>query len=285
MPPKLIIDSMVNQWLNNVPALFKTDPFLCTQRPGTGLLTQKYIETMPEPFWGSTKNNLAVIIDMNPGFTDESNKGGYPPDNDVLSRENMGPRLTAAGGYSAYADAFPQLCPNPLHNASSDWWLKRMKWLDKMVKMKTGFTNNYTCGYPDLKPFALEIVPWHSARWSEAKLTSSQSTWMNDVIIPLAYDALQGSKLHFILMLGNSRQSRSILQQVGFVQQRIWNSKMEKLPKYWPSNGKGNPTSQEFIIWEHKELGIKILNMTANNAKPPRSDFDIVFQKEIFPLL
>ena len=276
---------MVLQWLNNNPKLFKTDPFLCTQHQGKGLLTPKYIDTMPEPFWGSTKENLAVIIDMNPGFTDVPNKGGYPPDNVVLSRKNMGPLLTASGGYSAYADAFPQLCPSPHHKASSDWWLKRTKWLDKIVKMKTGFTNTYTYGFPDLKPFALEIVPWHSKKWSEVNLTDSQSDWMNNVIIPLAYDALRGSKLNFILMLGNNRQTKSILNQVGFVQQRIWNSKMKGLPGYWPLNGNGKPTSHEFIIWEHKTLGIKILNMTANNAKPPRSDFDPVFINDIFPLL
>lgn len=288
MSPKNIIDRTIEDWLKRNPSLIATDPFLSTQKPGLGLLTPKYFDTMPEPFWGSTKNNLAVIIHLNPGFTDAPNKHGYPADNVVLSRTNMAPFL--ASGYSAYADRFPQLCPSPLHQASSDWWLSKMKWLDSIVFLRNGYRNTYTHSsidnkdYPNLRPFALEIVPWHSNNWSQAKYSAGQISWMQNVVIPLAVAALKGSRLDFILMLGNNAQLCSVLKYMGFVKLNSWDDSKTPLSPYWPQKN-GVPTHQNFIVWDHPQYGVKLLNMIANCSKPPRSDFNPFLKNVVFPTI
>ena len=163
-----------------------------------------------------------------------------------------------------------------------------MKWLDKIVAMRNGFSNTYTYSnvdkkfYPNLKPFALEIVPWHSNNWSQARYSANQISWMQNVVIPLAVDAVKGSKLDFILMLGNNAQLCSVLQYMGFVKQNSWDDAMKSLSPLWPRKN-GKPTHQYFIVWEHKQYGVKLLNMIANCSKPPRADFDPFLKNVVFP--
>ena len=92
-------DNLINNWMSPITnrSLLSSDPFLSNSPVLSG---SPYYDAMPEPFLGDPDNNLAVIVDLNPGFTDVNNKYGVPPDNIVLSNSVMTPILSSKGAYS-----------------------------------------------------------------------------------------------------------------------------------------------------------------------------------------
>lgn len=91
-------DNLVDDWFNYKTNIVK-DPFLSQSKKGKNLLTPKYFNCMPEPYYGNPDNNLIVTINLNPGFSD-----GDPVN---LSRDNM--KTIISGEYSVYAKSFPYI--------------------------------------------------------------------------------------------------------------------------------------------------------------------------------
>ena len=54
-------------------SLLSSDPFLSISSVLSGT---PYYDVMPEPFLGNPEDNLAVIVDLNPGYTGFPNKHG-----------------------------------------------------------------------------------------------------------------------------------------------------------------------------------------------------------------
>ena len=281
-------DNLINNWMSPITnrSLLSSDPFLSNSPVLSG---SPYYDAMPEPFLGDPDNNLAVIVDLNPGFTDANNKYGVPPDNIVLSNSVMTPILSSKGGYSQYAIPFPHLCPNPHHIAAAGWWRIREKWLSKIARMN-GYVNTYSrCqdGFdiPDCKPFAIELCPWHSKKWEDSGIkqyTPNQINWINNQVLKTAEEAVKGSKVKFIIGLGNSVGKAA--KQLGFVVQKMWKSQNDcSHSGCWPVKDNGKEIAKTFVYL--KKDDIRLLNISAMYQVPPAAHFDNLLSKEIIPYI
>lgn len=275
-----LVDSWISSGtnINLKNELISSDPFLSTQLPGNGLLTPDYFDAMPEPYWGNIDNNLVIYLDLNPGYTDSSNKKGYPADNVVLSRSQMQPYI--CGRYSEYALSFPHLDPFPHHRAGADWWQSRMTWLNKVAEM-CGFVNSKSNETWECKPFALELCPWHSKKWSDAGISVfsiEQKRWIEDNVFSMAQDAIKGSKLDF--MIGIGKPVFDAATQLGFKEIKRWSSKKDIAS--WPVNASGKDVNKVFsYLKKDNEDGssIKLLAILKSMyQRTPSSRFDNVLR-------
>lgn len=149
-------DTLIKDWLKNdfdKTSTYQNDPFLSEQKkPNRGLLKPEYIELMPEPFFGDPDNNLAVILNLNPGYGLDDKKS--------IGKSKVKNKLCQ--GYSAFAKNNPYLSNCNFHPNAYNWWKKRYDWLKTLL----GYNED------DRKPFTLEFCPWHSSNWSEARINT-----------------------------------------------------------------------------------------------------------------
>lgn len=180
---KLIVDWMSSDFQNT--DTYKNDPFLSIQKkPDGGLLKPEYIELMPEPFFGDPENNLAVILNLNPGYG--------PENKNYIAKDKV--RTVLNNGYSNFAKTNPYLTNHGFHPDAYNWWQKRLCWLQELVDYKAGKL-----------PFVMELCPWHSHKWGDAKInhfSQDQKGYIEkNVLLPAAYAAKQ-SELGFIISIG-----------------------------------------------------------------------------------
>jgi len=281
-------DILINKWMDPATnrSLLSSDPFLSRSSVLSGT---PYYDVMPEPFLGNPEDNLAVIVDLNPGYTGSPNKYGVPADNIVLSKSVMAPILAPFGGYSRYAIPFPHLGPRPHHVAGAAWWRIREKWLSRIARMN-GYDNTYSpsaegLDIPNCKPFAIELCPWHSKRWNEAGInqyTPNHITWINNQVLKIAEVAVKGSKVKFIIGLGADVGKAA--KQLGFVVQKTWKSQIDCInSNIWPINSNNGKEIEKTFVYYKKQDSIKLLNISAMYQRPPSSNFDTLLCQEIIP--
>lgn len=145
------------------PATYNTVPFLEVQKKGKGLLKEKYLDLMPEPFWGDPDNCLAAIINLNPGFGDD--------DKDYIGKKATSKCHLFSSGFLEFAKANPYFTHAWFHPAATSWWAKRLSWLHKVLECQGSWR----------LPFMTELCPWHSAKWGEAKIDFS--TYKPDYVL------------------------------------------------------------------------------------------------------
>ena len=167
-------DELVQDWIDNKANLIEEDPFL----HNSAILSGKpYFDIMPEPFLGNPDKCSIVMINLNPGFTEG--------DDETLSRKNTTKRFASGNpkGYSDFAKPFPYLSNPSIHPAGAGWWEGRKEYLDRLVRAYTGKDTTRF-------PFAMELCPWHSNKWEEAKVKMSSVVYERMIqrsIIPALY--------------------------------------------------------------------------------------------------
>lgn len=108
-------DKLVADWLSSnfqSTDTYNNDFFLTRN---SKLKDPNYLDLMPELFFGDPDNNLAVMLNLNPGFG-ETNK-------DCIGKEVVLGRLSK--GYSTFAKTFPYLSDPTFHPDATDWWGRR----------------------------------------------------------------------------------------------------------------------------------------------------------------
>ncbi len=216
-------DDMVEKWLNAYKAYMdngsdeKEFDDLEEWKMFSENIPTLEIKGMPEPYFGDPEKCSAVIININPGQTIDTN------DVEVLHPGNIMKHYgIQAGGktkYSEIAKAFPYLNPeycndkdykalvlsmkkNGLKQDSAGWWQSRNKWINNIL--------SYSHIKSDLKPFAIEMCPWHSYEWDNNK--NNKCFWENKelrdhikkYVIEPACKAVKNSQLKFGLIIGKA---------------------------------------------------------------------------------
>ncbi len=141
---------------------------------------------LPEPYLGDPENNLAVIININPGEAVL----------DYLIQTVFSTHLT--GTYSGYAIPFPYLCGKGCPAGQKWWQSKRLPWIKRMAIL-SGATEPETT---DVYPFALEMCPWHSREWEDMQLTDDVKEYIINRVLEPAVEAVKHSKTRVVLVVG-----------------------------------------------------------------------------------
>lgn len=162
-----------------------------------------YFKVMPEPFLGDPDHCSIVMINLNPGYT--------IGDEIVLSSTYSS--VVCYKGYSEYAKPFPHLDARPHHVAGAKWWNQRKAYLDNLVTLYNG---PLTASDKDRKPFAIELCPWHSHNWGEAKvrITGSIYNYVEQWTLAPALYAINHSLVDFAVVIGAA--AIPVLEKNGF---------------------------------------------------------------------
>ncbi len=189
--------------------------------------TLQFDDAFPEPYYGDPYDSLAVIININPGGA-------------VVSA----PPLT--GKYSSYAQGFPYLNGGGCIEGQK-WWVSRREWMQRLVKIYNGTTAS------SKMPFALEICPWHSARWKGMKLTADVQTYIRNRVLSPALEAIKHSQLGFGLCV--SKTVYNFLRRCGakvVVDETVWTP---STIASWPTNSNGAKVKRRYSLLSYEWEG------------------------------
>ena len=263
---KLIVDWMSSDFQNT--DTYKNDPFLSIQKkPDGGLLKPEYIELMPEPFFGDPENNLAVILNLNPG---------YGPDNKKhIGKNEVKDKLSQ--GYSTFAKTNPYLTQpdvnqKPFHPEAHKWWAKRYNWLKSIL----GYDKD------DRKPFTLEFCPWHSNNWSDAGINIDdfinihQDYIRDSILLPAAY-AINNNRSVSPCIISIGKTYTKLYKSLGFTIEKTW-QRPEIVKGVWPG--------KEVFFEYYKKIEInnqtiKALAIWLNGSNKTPSEEFIDIEKDI----
>ena len=216
-------DSIINQWISNNNALLNNDPFLNKQKPKKGLLKKKYFDTMPEPFWGDPDHCSIVMINLNPAYKEGHDK--------LFSREKT--QTLCPNGYSDFAKSFPILNEDSYNPEGKEWWEGRKKYLDQLVQ---DYPNKEKISDNNLRPFAIEVCPWQSSTWADAKVKMEDGDLkkhINEYVIEPALYAIDHSQVDFAVAIG--KPILDALLECGFRVMKSWGPNTDD-PKYLADN-------------------------------------------------
>lgn len=261
-------DRIVSDWMN--PGFLnsqtcKNDPFLSIQKSNRGLLQQKYLDLMPELFWGDPDDNVAVMLNLNPGFgTKDVNHIGKKKVSNILKN-----------GYSSFAKTSPYFTDPHFHPDATNWWEKRYAWLTSLFGNHAKY------------PFVLELCPWHSHNWSEAgisQFTQDQISFIDRFVLDPAYKAVQNSISGLVISVG--KKYTEIYPQLGFHLEKEWGPEMS-IPG-WPLSNKTKKEKNVHFLYYSKTIqtdsGAKIIKVLSiwlwGSNKTPCSEF-LPIEKDI----
>ena len=191
-------DTVIREWAETgeIPA---SEAFWFSEQGHLGL----HPKLMPEPYWGDIDSSSVVLVNMNP-----AGAGSESP-SDISHRANRDNPSTLcglmSGDYGAVARSFPLLGGLPFGYAGSDWWLRRVQWLDQL-----GIRSRR-------RPFAIELCAWHSPKWKGARYSHRKPLaihrYIRDIFGPALRRALRGSDEHLVMCVG-SEFARSVFPLV-----------------------------------------------------------------------
>lgn len=208
-------DELVQDWIDNKANLIEEDPFL----KNSAILSGKpYFDIMPEPFLGNPDNCSIVMINLNPGYT--------IGDDVKLSRQKTSKRFADNNlkGYSDFAKPFPYLSNPSIHPAGAGWWEGRKEYLDRLVRAYTGKDTTRF-------PFAMELCPWHSNKWEEAKVKIEGTVYdrmIQRALIPAMY-AVGKSEAKIAVVVGKA--AIPVIKDAGFTLIQSWGPEKRVLGK------------------------------------------------------
>ena len=212
-------DSIINQWISNNNALLNNDPFLNKQKPKKGLLKKKYFDTMPEPFWGDPDHCSIVMINLNPAYKEGHDK--------LFSREKT--QTLCPNGYSAFAKSFPILNEDSYNEDGKGWWEGRKKYLDQLIE---DYPKKKQLAINNLRPFAIEVCPWQSSTWADAKVKMEDEDLKKHIskyVIEPALYAINHSMVDFAIAIG--ADILKVLLNNGFELEMSWGPSVDVVGK------------------------------------------------------
>lgn len=163
---------------------------------------------IPGPYLGNPDNASVVILNYNPGGSDEWDSmkchNCLRCDRNYYSIINYVDRH----GYYNFAKDFPYLNVNVNDelkrslDGGKQWWMKKIKWIDNLINAfsQEDESNIDESSNPEQKsnknikyPFAMEVCGWHSKKWSSNVLkklyknTDLGNHIYETVILPMLY--------------------------------------------------------------------------------------------------
>ena len=223
-------------------------------------------ELMPEPYWGDIDNNSVVFINFNPAGAEYVNADDS---SHIIHKDN--PKEVCgwlSPEYSKVAKTFPLLDKKtPVVYEGADWWKERVKWLSQ-----------FGIEEPDLRPFAIELCPWHSKKWIGGKYRSKTNcfpeinAYIKEYFGPWFQRAMKGSKYHLALCIGK--------EFAEYVIPTIWPTCRYQIIKedFIPVDG----NARKFWIFKIKNLGHIICTSARGSNKIPSSETFEEWEKETF---
>ena len=230
-------DELVKKWLsddrNNH---IENNPYFIaernTARNKSVELSRERLE-IPEPYFGDPNKCSAVIINLNPGTSgDVGKRGGY--------YRKLADELTNTK-YSDFAKDFP--CLEEKHPGYK-FWSQKNRWIKRLCNLSEE---------DQLKPFAVELCPYHSTKWNGNFIDDNVRKYINDWVLESAKTAVNNAELPFALAIGKTCYNE-LTNNFGFDLKGKWtpDSNMQE----WPRNKKGN-VKRYFALLEKD--GLKIL--------------------------
>ena len=224
---------------------------------------------MPEPFLGNPENCLAVMLNLNPA--DPMEKFCYK---DSYARQII------SDGYSNRAKEFSIFEEG---DGGSKWWGQRIDWLNRISGNRD----------ENLKPFVVEICPWHSKKWGRLDYENRKlvKTIKSNTLEP-AFSAVHNAKIrNCVIAIG--KDYCEVLSELGFEEEVrfmpssgnlevfVNGSKDLKRGTYWsacerwPRNKKQELSNRAFAVFRDGENRILcIWSNKGGSNKPPQEGFD-----------
>lgn len=233
-------DNLVSNWLSSETR----EQIICSdcyfqaekgkKRSDNVKLSNEELE-IPEPYLGDPANCSAVIINLNPGMSrkSEARNAFYKQfANDLRAKK-----------YSEIARTFPHLEPEAI---GYKFWNQKNRWIQRLCQL-----NNETA---ELKPFAVELCPYHSKNWNGDFITKEVRDFINQWVLKPALAAIKQSLLPFALAIGKPCFTE-LKTNFGFEEVKILDPEANIYG--WPSNAKGMNANRYFAILEKD--GLKVL--------------------------
>ena len=256
-------DKLVTDWLS--PNFQSTDTFnndfFLTRN--SKLKDPKYLDLMPELFFGDPDNNLAVMLNLNPGYG-ETNKN-------FIGKSVVTKRLSK--GYSSFAKSFPYLSDPTFHPDAADWWRRRERWLREDVLDEKALDG--------LHPFSIELCPWHSKKWNEALSSGFKDKNFLDFVeknlLPVISYAAKHSTVGAVLSIG--KVYCDLYESLGFECKRKWEPECKI--HNWPHSTKTEkPKKVYFRYYYSEKYKIKAICIWLwGSNKTPSSSFKDIEQQ------
>ncbi len=215
----------IQEWYSSPQECFKNDIHSIYKGKGANELKPGFL---PEPYLGEMENCSAVIINKNPGSPmclQKHKKGRF------ITEDN------AHLNYYEFAKSFPYLTKYIKDGGS--WWQYRQNWIKRLGV------------YSELKPFALEVCPWHSKLFDKSGMDINDEAYLeylNEWVIAPAEYANKLSQLGIILSVGGF--FNDLYEHLGFTKVlEISDETYEEHGLNWHLNKKNNPVKVKFAVW------------------------------------
>ena len=254
-------EKLVADWLSDnfhSTYTYQKDFFLTRSKK---LRVPKYLNLMPELFFGDPYNNLAVMLNLNPGYGKTNKK--------FIGKKVVTKRLSK--GYSTFAKSFPYLSDPSFHPDATDWWCRRERWIKEDILDGKA---------PDgLHPFSIELCPWHSKKWNEALSggfkNGSFLEFVKKNLLPVISYAAEHSTVGAVLSIG--KVYCDLYDSLGFTLKQEWGPSNPN----WPCDPKtGKPKKVYFRYYYSKKYNIKAICIWLwGSNKTPSSSFKDIEQQ------
>ena len=216
---------------------------------------------MPEPFLGNPEGCLAVMLNLNPA--DPMRK--FHKDETYAKRIIDDRYSKRAKEFSIFEEG----------DGGYIWWKKRIDWLNRV----SGKDEN-------LKPFVVEICPWHSTKWGGLDYENKELVKkIEEKTLTPAFYAVQNAKINnCVIAIG--KDYCEVLSRLGFKEEVKFIPSGEKLEvsienvnknwkEQWPRNNKSELTNRAFAVFRKGENRILcIWSNKGGSNKPPQKGFD-----------
>lgn len=238
-------DKLVKEWMNNPLGYCENDVYF---RQGCKLS----MYGMPEPYLGDPFHCSAVIVNINPGRVMKKHNCWCTKEE---SSNFINKYLMSGQSYKDYALKFPYLTL-PEGERGTNWWESRNNWIKNFYSQE------------DLRPFAIELCPWHSDKWKGMKCDNEElKAYIDQYIIKPAGEAIKNSELPFGLGVG--KPIINALEELGF-QKKEWTWESPTL-EHWPVSAKG-AIKRVYAFLYHKDSDVSFLCTCARGGNKAPSD-------------
>lgn len=169
---------------------------------------------IPEPYFGNPEDCSAVIINLNPGASGDDTRNGYYT---ALAH------LLSTSKFSDFAKSFP--CLEKDHPGYR-FWSQKNTWIQRLCGK----------GNEHLRPFAMELCPYHSKKWNGNFIDDNVRAHIQKWVLEPAFAAVKHSRLPFALAIGKNCFDE-LTKRFGFAVEAKWESRNPIFG--WPQNEKG----------------------------------------------
>lgn len=265
-------DQFIRNWQSN-PSAIALDSVYIRKTGGESSPLYKskkceYYKYMPEPFVGNPEDCLAVMLNLNPGYP--MPEFHYDCEYAKSIVENGYSNESKQKGYEIFKVG---------ENGGVKWWMTREQWLNRVTEGEHVSLN--------LKPFAIDICPWHSKSWGGLNYENELVEEIKKNVLAPAFMAVKNSRLPFAIAIG--KDYYDVLngnKYLGFTQKECvvagcYNKQAEDLRVIkWPKNKNKKPVNKAFAIFENdnKDRILCIWCPDGGSNQPPQSGFDELVQ-------